>query len=238
MKQNKPAQTRRAALRGGPGRILAGPDGPGRAAWLALGLLLTVCFVSYCYTDLHLIVRHSLNLWRQLGQGRLLHFYRTATPLTVGALNPQTGEVPYDIWVYLLIAVWNLPVLLWEQLTGLTLDASVLAILWAKLGLLLPFAGCFWALCGIADTLGAPRRAGWACFAFAGSLFALNGLFCIGQIDIISVFFTLMGLWAWLRRQRRGFLGWFCLAVTCKMFALFVFLPLLLLWEKRPLRIQ
>ena len=211
---------------------------PGRAAWAVLAALGLFCLVSYCYTDLPLIVRHSLNLWQALGRGELFRFYQTATLLRVGQTHPQTGEVPYDIWVYLLLAVWNLPVYVWELLSGKTLEMSFLALLWARLGLMLPFAGCFWALRGIAAALGrSPRQAEWACFGFAGSLFLLNGLFCIGQIDIFSVFFTLMGLREYLRRSTAGFIGWFALVVTFKMFGLFAFLPLLLLAEKRPLYI-
>lgn len=215
-----------------------GIDRPGRAAWAALGLLGLFCLLTYCYTDLPLIVRHSLSLWRALGRGELFSFYQTATLLPVGETLPQTGEVPYDIWVYLLLAVWNLPVFLWELISGHTLETSLLALLWARLGLLLPYAGCFWALRGVADTLSCqPRQAEWACFGFAGSLFLINGLFCVGQIDIFSAFFVLMGFWAFVRQDTPKFIGWFALAVTFKMFALFAFLPLLLLAEKRPLRL-
>lgn len=216
----------------------AGIDRPGRGAWAALGLLGLFCLLSYCYTDLPLIVRHSLNLWRVLGRGELFSFYQTATLLPVGEAMPQTGEVPYDIWVYLLLAVWNLPVFLWELVSGHTIETSLLALLWARLGLLLPYAGCFWALRGAAGTLGCqPRQAEWACFGFAGSLFLINGLFCVGQIDIFGAFFALMGFWAFVRQDTPKFIGWFALAVTFKMFALFAFLPLLLLAEKRPLRL-
>ena len=216
----------------------AGIARPGRGAWAGLGLLGLFCLLTYCYTDLPLIVRHSLHLWRALGRGELLSFYQTATLLPVGEALPQTGEVPYDIWVYLLLAVWNLPVFLWELLSGHTLETSLLALLWARLGLMLPFAGCFWALRGVADTLRcSQQQAEWACFGFAGSLFVVNGLFCIGQIDIFSAFFALMGFWAFVRQDTPKFIGWFALAVTFKMFALFAFLPLLLLAEKRPLRL-
>lgn len=211
---------------------------PGRGPWAALGLLVVFCLLSYCYTDLPLIVRHSLNLWQVLGRGELFSFYQTATLLPVGETLPQTGEVPYDIWVYLLIAVWNLPVFLWETLSGHTIETSLLALLWARLGLMLPFAGCFWALRGVANTLHCTQeQAEWASFGFAGSLFLVNGLFCVGQIDIFSAFFVLMGFWAFLRQDTPKFIGWFALAVTFKMFALFAFLPLLLLAEKRPLRL-
>ncbi len=240
MKRQQPAWYRafcqKTALFSGAGP--AGIDRPGRGAWAALGLLGIFCLLTYCYTDLPLIVRHSLNLWRALGRGEPFSFYQTATLLPVGETLTQTGEVPYDIWVYLLLAVWNLPVFVWELVSGHTIETSLLALLWARLGLMLPFAGCFWALRGVAGTLGcSPRQAGWACFGFASSLFLANGLFCVGQIDIISAFFALMGFWAFVRQDTPKFIGWFALAVTFKMFALFAFLPLLLLAEKRPLRL-
>lgn len=85
---------------------------PGRMRWAALAALLAVCLVCYNYTDLPLIVRHSISLWDALRTGRLNQFYQLATALPIGQATGQTGEVPYDIWVYLLLAVWNLPVYL------------------------------------------------------------------------------------------------------------------------------
>lgn len=211
---------------------------PGRVRWAALTVLLAVCLVCYNYTDLPLIVRHSISFWDALRTGRLNQFYQLATALPIGQATGQTGEVPYDIWVYVLLAVWNLPVYLWELATGLTFETNLIAMVWVRLVGMLPFVGANWAILGIARQLGRPKEQGlWACWGFSTSLFLLNGLFCIGQIDIFNVFFTLMGLWAWLKKDERGFIGWFALAVTFKMFALMVFLPLLLLEEKRLWRI-
>ena len=121
-------------------------------------------------------------------------------------------------------------VYLWELATGLTFETNLIAMVWVRLAGMLPFVGANWAILGIAHQLDRPKEQGlWACWGFSTSLFLLNGLFCIGQIDIFNVFFTLMGLWAWLKKDERGFIGWFALAVTFKMFALMVFLPLLLL---------
>lgn len=210
----------------------------GRVRWAALTVLLAVCLVCYNYTDLPLIVRHSISFWDALRTGRLNQFYQLATALPIGQATGQTGEVPYDIWVYVLLAVWNLPVYLWELATGLTFETNLIAMVWVRLAGMLPFVGANWAILGIARQLGRPKEQGlWACWGFSTSLFLLNGLFCIGQIDIFNVFFTLMGLWAWLKKDERGFIGWFALAVTFKMFALMVFLPLLLLEEKRLWRI-
>ena len=157
-----------------PARLPVLERAPTKWDWGGLGLLLAACLVCYSYTDLPLIVRHSLNLWDCLGRGELFHFYRTATLLPIGHATAQTGEVPYDIWVYLLLAVWNLPVYLWEQLSGLTFESCLPAMLWVRLAAVLPFAGANLALLCIAETLGRPRHQGlWACWLFSGSLFAL-----------------------------------------------------------------
>ena len=45
---------------------------PGTIFIGALGLLMIICLVNYCYVDLQMIVRHSLNLWDCLFSGNLL----------------------------------------------------------------------------------------------------------------------------------------------------------------------
>ena len=187
-------ETPRAGTRPGglftPAQLPVLERAPSKWEWGGLGLLLAVCLVCYSYTDLPLIVRHSLNLWDCLGRGELFRFYQTATLLPIGDATAQTGEVPYDIWVYLLLAVWNLPVYLWENLSGLTFESNLIAMIWVRLAAVLPFVGANWAMLGIAQAMGRPRQQGlWACWAFSGSLFLLNGLFMLGQIDVFNVFF-------------------------------------------------
>ena len=220
---------------GQPAR-LTGPVS--RWMWAVLALVLAFCLVNYSYTDLHLIARHSMNFWDVLFAGHPFTFYQTGTAMPVGAMNPQVGEVPYDIWVYLPLAVWNLPVYLWELFTGGSFETCLPAMIWIRLSAVLPFVGANWALLGIAGQLGHSRQQGlWACFVFSTSLYLLNGTFLLGQIDIMGLFFTLMGLWAYLRRDTKKFLLWFAMAISCKMLGLFVFLPLVLLREKRLWRI-
>ena len=207
---------------------------PGTAAWALAAALMLLCLLCYNYTDIQLIARHAMNLWDVLGRGEPLTFYHTGTQISIGQSVQHTGEVPYDIWVYLPFAVWDLPVYIWEKITGLTFETNALALLWIRSCTLVPFAGALWALDGIGRDLGqGEERRGWAGFLFASSLFVFNGMFCVGQIDIFNTFFTLMGLRAYLARRHRAFVAWFALAVTFKTFGLFVFLPLVLLREKR-----
>ena len=47
---------------------------PGRIFLGALGLVMLLCLINYCYVDLQMIVRHSLNLWDSLFSGNLFQF--------------------------------------------------------------------------------------------------------------------------------------------------------------------
>lgn len=202
--------------------------------WGGLGFVMLICLVNYCYVDLQMIVRHSMNLWDSLFENGLFDFYKTGSQLSIGSTNPQSGEVPYDIWLYIPIAIWNLPTYIWEKITGLTFETNLGALVWARVGSMLPFIGCNWALWRIGEQLKIEDvKKIWVCYFFSSSLFLMNGLFCLGQIDIYNTFFMLMGLAAYMRKDRNKFFIWFALAITCKMFALFVFIPLLILSEKR-----
>lgn len=209
-----------------------------RKHWLVLVVLFVVCLLNYCYNDLQMIVRHSLNIWYQLENGSLLHFYETGYQLPIGDLNQLAGEVPYDFGLYVPFAIWNFPLFVWEKITGMTFESNYLALLWARIGLMIPFAGSNWALWRIGDFLGKDEaEKSGLCFLFSSSMFLLNGLFCLGQIDIINTFFMLMGILAYMRRDKKRFIAWFMIAITCKVFAIMIFLPLLILWEKRILYI-
>lgn len=199
-----------------------------------LGLTMILSLINYCYLDLQIIVRHSLNLWDCLFRGEIFKFYQTGSQLPIGMTNPLNGEVPYDIWVYVPTAVWNLPVYIWEKITGLTFETNLPALIWARTGNMVPFVASLWAMWKLLQELGKDSvQRLWGCYLFSGSMFLLNGLFCLGQIDILNVFFMLMGVNAFIRKNRKKFLLWFALSITCKMFALFVFLPLLVFMEKR-----
>jgi len=209
-----------------------------RKQWSILAVLFGICLINYCYNDLPMIVRHAINIWYQLEDANLMHFYETGYQLPIGKLNQLSGEVPYDFGLYIPFALWNFPVYIWEKVSGLTFEGNLLALLWIRIGLMIPFAGCNWALWKIGSFLEKDEtEKSCLCFLFSSSLFLINGLFCLGQIDIINTFFMLMGLLAYMKREKKKFILWFMLAITCKVFALMIFLPLLVLWEKRILHI-
>ena len=114
---------------------------PGTRFWMVLLVLYGICLLNYCYNDLQMIVRHSLNIWYQIENGSILQFYQTGYQLPIGDLNQVVGEVPYDFGLYIPIAIWNFPIYIWEKISGVTFDGSFIALLWTRVGLLIPFAG-------------------------------------------------------------------------------------------------
>lgn len=68
--------------------------------------------------------------------------------------------------------------------------------------------------------------------SFLSSSLTVNSIVIMGGYDIISVLFTLLGLYFYLKDEEWKFILSFVIAVTCKMFALFIVVPLILLKYK------
>ena len=73
---------------------------------------------------------------------------------------------------------------------------------------------------------------------WAPILFLSSGIFfatevTIGGYDVISATFTLMGIYGYLKKNDKCFLLSFAIAIATKLFAFWIFIPLLLLREKK-----
>ncbi|WP_426241812.1 hypothetical protein [Nocardioides sp. LHG3406-4] len=211
---------------------------PSRHAWTALGGCLALIFFSYTYNDNVVISLHGMNVWSALADGRILDFYA----YNDGVSPPDTGfhavPIVYGFATFSVIAIWNLPLWLLQEVAGVNVFTSVLALGWMK-AINVPFAlGCAWLVQRISLRLApASRWAPWAGFVVLSSGFLVSAVFVMGQFDAIHAFFTMLGLYFLVQGRRRAFVVAFAVALAIKWFPLFVFLPVLLLVEKRPSRI-
>ena len=143
--------------------------------------------------------------------------------------------------VYILFALWNIPLKLFglmhdPAVSGITLSIPELA--WTKLLIAVFYFATAYVLFLIGKTLsGESQKAKYIAVIFATSPIAIFAAFIFGQYDIIGVFFTMVGFYFYVRRDYFKFSLFFSLAISLKMFPLVVFLPLLLLVEKRILPI-
>jgi hypothetical protein len=216
--------------------------------WFLLIVVMLFVYVTYCYTDVLLIIRHSFGIFDTFRMGKPWTFYSYSTTTILGESFPIAGEVPYDYWVYLPIALWNLPIYIWEHVTGGTFETHLLAVWWGKALFLFPLYGCLYALRSMVreslDKLEtakseqtADRTVAVTWFLFLSSMFLMHGLGMLTQIDVMNLCCTLFGIRALFQKNRKQFFLWFALACTCKMLGFFVAIPLILLQEKRILYI-
>ena len=202
---------------------------PGLVDWALLGIILLGAYAFFLYGDVRATFEHSFNFLDAVLQGRIGAFYRIAIEHT------STGHpAVYDIPLYLLFGLWNLPTYIIYRITGFQYLLSTPAQLWLKTMMVLAAILAAKVLVDIARDLGVSRqRSKWVAFYFLSSMTLFVPVFVIVQYDIIMIVFILLGLRAYLRGRLGRFLLWFAIANTFKLFAIFVFVPLLLLREKR-----
>jgi len=167
---------------------------PGLVDWALLGVILLGAYAFFLYGDVRATFEHSFNFLDSVFQGRVGDFYQIAIEHT------STGHpAVYDIPLYLLFGLWNLPTYIIYRITGFHYLLSTPAQLWLKTMMVLAALLAAKVLVDIARDLGVGRqRSKWVAFFFLSSM-------------------TL----------------WFAIANTFKLFAIFIFVPLLLLREKR-----
>lgn len=202
----------------------------GKILYFVLLLLFTAAFV---HPDLMETANHSYLLLDSIFSGRFFDFY---TDVLAHANDLYyINAAHYNIAAYVLFAVWELPVWLFNRIFSLHVVEPALW-LWTKLlcaGLL---PACAWqmdrlvtASLGGRDTA---KKAAWL-FLLCPIPFLLASF---GFYDLPAVFLMLAALCCYVKDDMKGF----CLLMGCsalfKVFALLLFVPLLLLARKKLLR--
>ncbi|MDD4797302.1 MAG: hypothetical protein PHO66_05995 [Eubacteriales bacterium] len=205
--------------------------------WAYVGILVALGLYCYSYGDIEITALHSYDLLSVIKDGKVLSFYQIvldkalaggyyADPNVIHAAN-------YNLVIYLALSAWLFPVKLIGHLTQ-SMPSYLFLNLYAKHMVVLALLGSGYALYRVGKQFGldAPRSK-WASLLFLSSPAVLYGTCMFGQLDILSVFFTLWALHFYLE-DKLGLFSLVMAAALCfKMFALFVFVPLLLLREKR-----
>lgn len=152
------------------------------------------------------------------------------------------GQPQYLPSVYVLFAIWMAPLGAIGGISPSEIGRIELApheALWARVLLLIVFLATFYLVSAIARHAfpGAERVQLTVRTAYLLSPLAGFAVFNFGQYDIFSVLFTLLGVLMYFRRNSFWFVFWFSIAISFKYFAAFLFIPLVLFYFKRPLRI-
>lgn len=195
-------------------------------------------FYSCYYADFYETGLEGVRFWDILFEGKIHHFYSQV--FLIGNMQ----YVPlYDFPMYIIFALWNFPLWVVEKCTGIDIYHSVLCLMWMKSMLLfwlLLFQKAFGGVIelvvdGSRNRLSEMRNRGE--MLFLTSTFTVTGIAVLGQYDIITMTFMMLGLKAYLQGDKKWFTIWFALAAPLKYFSLLIYAPLVLMDEKRIRRI-
>ena len=192
---------------------------------IALIPALAFVFLTMYYWDNQTIFRAVLTSMNEIIEGPWYNIF-------------ITWRLPYGIGWQLLCGLWSLPILILNNL-GLCATAGVGARLWYKLFMLIFLLLDTKAIGNVAEKMGMNEKyIFWTKMYFLSSLLVVISSLHIGQLDVANLFVILLGVEAYLDKKYWKFLLFFALANPAKYFAFFIFLPLVLLNEKRYLYIM
>ena len=194
--------------------------------WIIWGALAFFCFISFQHND----ISHTGGSSIAFLQGHILDFYEYNEVAMDGcAYMPTT---------YALFAIWNIPIYLMGWITEATMFTYLKVRLWYKLGTTVLYMLTAYFMAKICRLRGMDHRTSlWVAFLFVSNPIAMYSQFIFGQYDIITVFFMVLGTYFYFKDERKKFIAAFAIAVTCKYFALLFFVPMLLMKEKKVIRL-
>lgn len=195
-------------------------------------IVLFFCFFVFQQADLF---HTAISSYAYL-QGHWLDFY-----------DYNINYVQYNHYlpfIYIIFAIWNLPLYLFNLTSlpngsnfyfeRLIFPSSAIEVIWWKFLPVLFFFASVYLISLISKKLAASslnKNIPVSTF-FATSPLAVFSVFLFGGYDIVSVFFTLLGIYFYIKQDQFKFVFFFSIAISLKYFALIIFVPLLLLIEK------
>ena len=201
--------------------------------WLAalFAAAFGLAFVFFSHPDLWETSAHSYLLLDSIFAGRPLDFYARVAAHQNDFYYINNAN--YNIVIYLIFAVWQLPLYLLRTLFGVC-TGDLCLFLWSKCVSVGFFIGCGVMLRRLGLLLGlSSKTAGAAALFFVFDPVAFFSPMVLGQYDTLCLFFTLWALCFYARGQYARFSLVLGVGVVCKFFPLLLFVPLILLAEKR-----
>lgn len=210
-------------------------DAPKLWEWFLFGLLLLIPFVSYFYGDTGSILNYEVNYMGSIVEAGWRSFYEYSKyKVENGGANGYGNYATYDYPMYVVLGIWGIPLWIFLGSRGLGVNDYFIARIYGKSILLVALAVSAWLIYSICRELKiSQRNAKWGAFLFCSSILTFIAIGINGQTDILGIVFILLGLRAFIRKKRIRFILFFMVAFTFKQYALFLFVPLLLLVEKK-----
>ncbi len=204
----------------------------------AVTVFTALFFYAFMYSDILITTSFGVNFWDVFFSGDIFRFYEVCHSDVDTAAYLIFNTPDYDFLIYIIFAVWNLPLWIARKAAHANIWESALAIAWAKT-IILVFTGLtVCALIDICKTLHVDERGRKdAVLLFLTSSILFMSVFVTSQYDIIYLFFMLKAFDNYLKGDMRRFTAWMAAAVPVKSLAVFLFPALFLYREKNVIRI-
>lgn len=207
-------------------------------SWSILAVVIIFLFFCFIYSDILITTKHSINLLQTIYNGHPMGFYQINNGLIVDKLLPVATKACYELPIFIIFAIWNFPLWIAQNFQHVSITESLVCLIWLKSILVVFLALSVWVMKKICQEIKINNKhIPWVLFVFVSSPLLLIPLFIMNQYDIIAIFFTLLGVWMFIKKNFKWFIFWFSIAILLKLFALFVFIPLVLLSKKKVVEI-
>ncbi len=190
-------------------------------------------FISFVYPDVAWTTRGGIELLNRLFGGNIRGFYSETEGIIISNSFGICDGFVYNIFLYVIFAIWNIPLFIYEKVTGLYALDCFPAILWAK-SISLPFL-----YVTITNSYAIAKHIkkeinDYTVFnsVFFSSVLLFTPFLLMGQYDSIFVCFLILGIRGYIEEDDKRFLLFFALSMPIKLFSLFSFIPLLILQTK------
>jgi Glycosyltransferase family 87 len=202
----------------------------GKADYILSFAFIGVCFFAFFHDDIWGAGWDSLNYIF----GHPLDFYENCKRIRGGG---QIAQAPYPPTIYVIFAFWLYPLKLLGLITGPESFPHYLTY-WLKALTTFAYLGTTVVFYRISIEYSNSREnATYAAAAWFTMPLALFSEFIFSQYDVFYVLLTVVGFLMFLRKRLMAASLCFGIAITFKYFPAFVYLPLLLFYEKRVQRI-
>lgn len=202
--------------------------------WICTICLFLVLLVSHAYNDIIVTTRHGINFWDILLNGDFLAFYDRNVTASGNTVYSDVQGCAYNILVYIVFAIWNLPLYLMERFASVDVMNSIPCLAYAKLLPVAAVAITAVIVKKILEELHVSKdQHSLLLYLYVSSTLLTTVIFITGQYDILSLIPQLLGVYAFIKGNDRQFVIWFGIAFCFKFFSLVIFLPLLLLRYKK-----
>lgn len=195
--------------------------------WIAVLLIVGFAMFTMFYSDFQGTMDYAYQETRQVYRGNFSGLKHLASH-------------GYGMTLFALLVLWQLP---FYPLT-LLIDShygyyeGILAAFWSKLFLVVVTVFLIKGVLKVAEAISISKEyRKWLPVFLLSSVLYFLPVAEIGQCDIIAITFIVWGIWFYIKDDRKWFLLMFAIAMPMKYFPLMVFIPLVFLHEKKPLKI-